>query len=385
MEDYKKKYEDLVEHIKHFHQSVNPDWKRIIESYVPELKETSDELIREELIIHLKQERNSAALQVNREKFNSMITWVKKQGEKKRIDKVEPKFKVGDWIYHEVSGNTIHINKIENDLYVSDEGATISLGRQNNWRIWTIKDGKDGEILATGNGGICIFDGTVEEGIYPFAYCGLTRHHGFEVYDRKLPFTHDNDIHPATKEDCDLLFSKMKEAGYEWDSEKKELRKIEKKPETKDDVLSRFAFYQYDNEILYLSSVFVRDSSRKHGYGSKILKAAEEVARTFGISKIRLKVERNTWVEEWYKKNGYEYLSSEGKYDWLENRVIDIKPDNIEQNYSSWSEEDERIYKVVLEILNSWSKGTIGGSIIPPCTDRYINWLNSLKCKFIKK
>ena len=32
---------------------------------------------------------------------------------------------------------------------------------------------------------------------------------------------------PATKEQRDLLFSKMKEAGYEWDSKKKELKKIE--------------------------------------------------------------------------------------------------------------------------------------------------------------
>ena len=34
---------------------------------------------------------------------------------------------------------------------------------------------------------------------------------------------------PATKEQCDLLFSKMKEAGYEWDDENKELKKIEQK------------------------------------------------------------------------------------------------------------------------------------------------------------
>ena len=32
---------------------------------------------------------------------------------------------------------------------------------------------------------------------------------------------------PATKEQRDLLFQKMKEAGYEWDSEKKKLRKME--------------------------------------------------------------------------------------------------------------------------------------------------------------
>ena len=34
-------------------------------------------------------------------------------------------------------------------------------------------------------------------------------------------------LHPATKEQRDLLFQKMKESGYEWDAEKKELKKIE--------------------------------------------------------------------------------------------------------------------------------------------------------------
>ena len=37
------------------------------------------------------------------------------------------------------------------------------------------------------------------------------------------------DFHPATKEQCDLLFSKMKEASFEWDAEKKELKKVEHK------------------------------------------------------------------------------------------------------------------------------------------------------------
>ena len=85
-----------------------------------------------------------------------MAHWLEKQASPvlfnssnvgKNDDKVEPKFKVGDWIYHEISGNTFHINKIENDLYVSDEGATISLGKQNDWRTWTIQDAKDGDVL----------------------------------------------------------------------------------------------------------------------------------------------------------------------------------------------------------------------------------------------
>ena len=34
-----------------------------------------------------------------------------------------------------------------------------------------------------------------------------------------------DEVTPATKEQCDLLFAKMKEAGYEWDNDKKELMK----------------------------------------------------------------------------------------------------------------------------------------------------------------
>jgi hypothetical protein len=35
-----------------------------------------------------------------------------------------------------------------------------------------------------------------------------------------------DDFSPATKEQRDFLFKKMKESGYEWDAEKKELKKI---------------------------------------------------------------------------------------------------------------------------------------------------------------
>lgn len=86
---------------------------------------------------------------------------------------------------------------------------------------------KDGDVLATDDGNIFVFDGTVEEAKYPFAYYGLTRRR-FESYDRRLPFTHNN-VHPATKEQRDQLEKAMADAGYTFDFEKKELRKIEQK------------------------------------------------------------------------------------------------------------------------------------------------------------
>ena len=51
-----------------------------------------------------------------------------------------------------------------------------------------------------------------------------------EVTDDILSFgepKYDSDYCPATKEQRDTLFAEMKEVGYEWDAEKKQLRKIE--------------------------------------------------------------------------------------------------------------------------------------------------------------
>jgi hypothetical protein len=50
----------------------------------------------------------------------------------------------------------------------------------------------------------------------------------------------------------------------------------------------------------------------------------------------------------------------------------------IEQKSTEWSEEDERIYKVILELIDSYSKGTIGSCIISPIADRYIKWFKAI-------
>ena len=50
----------------------------------------------------------------------------------------------------------------------------------------------------------------------------------------------DAVVNPATKKQRDLLFQKMKETGYEWDEEKKELGKIEKQSEQKPTLRERY-------------------------------------------------------------------------------------------------------------------------------------------------
>ena len=63
---------------------------------------------------------------------------------------------------------------------------------------------------------------------YVIAYGGIDIFGKLHITDGEWMIS--NDAKPASKEQRDILFSKMKKAGYEWDAEKKELKKIKQKP-----------------------------------------------------------------------------------------------------------------------------------------------------------
>ena len=93
---------------------------------------------------------------------------------------------------------------------------------------------------------------------------------------------------------------------------------------------TRFAFYTYKDEdsVLYLSNVFVEETSRNKGFGTKILFAAEKVAETIGANTIRLRAKQDSPANIWYQKNGYKYMTSEDGYDWLEKVLNSRKEKN---------------------------------------------------------
>lgn len=115
-----------------------------------------------------------------------------------------------------------------------------------------------------------------------------------------------------------------------------------------EDIQTRFAFYTYKDEdgVLYLSNVFVEETSRNHGFGTRILRAAEKVAETIGATTICLKVKQDSPANAWYRKNGYGHVAFEDGYDWLEKNLEYMKP-----NKQEWSEEDRLHYTNVLEAL----------------------------------
>ena len=93
---------------------------------------------------------------------------------------------------------------------------------------WTIQDAKDGDVVSYGNGWTCIFK--CIHGIWFSSYCFITSdgefHTGYEEHE--VHTTINSNTHLATKEQCNLLFQKIKEAGYKWNAETKTLEKLPK-------------------------------------------------------------------------------------------------------------------------------------------------------------
>lgn len=116
----------------------------------------------------------------------------------------------------------------------------------------------------------------------------------------------------------------------------------------KEDLQTRFAFYTYKDEdnTLYLSNLFVEETSRNKGFGTKILAAAEKVAETIDASRICLKVKQDSPANTWYRKNGYAYMTYEDGYNWLEKKLEYLKPKQ------EWSEEDSRIWNNIWDVLD---------------------------------
>ena len=131
---------------------------------------------------------------------------LEKQGEKK-YDKVKPKFKVGDWIVCKEL-NIARIINIDNDRYEvefidGDKGFPHIEYIDRNFHLWTIKDAKDGDVLASKDGNdILIFRNLDTPTSFSSYY--NTRGRG------EVGWSNDYFI-PATKEQRDILFKKMKE------------------------------------------------------------------------------------------------------------------------------------------------------------------------------
>ena len=225
--DFEKKYNEALERAKNFHSHMVSDGIRYtVEEIFPELKMNEDELtwltkyIEEEvysLSIDIRDDEDRIKLK----KLQKALAWLEKQ---KPVDNVEPKFKVGEWI---TDGEAVfHITSYSIDYgyqLETPKGTSFHFSNETvekKYHLWSIEDAKDGDVLAGGDW-VFIFRKFHING-FPKCHC----HYDLTLEEFKVDtdsyMACGGDIYPATKEQRDFLFSKMKEAGYEWNANKKE-------------------------------------------------------------------------------------------------------------------------------------------------------------------
>jgi len=141
----------------------------------------------------------------------------------------EQKFYEGDWIACEElsTGKIIRLDgdRYEVEFIDGSKGFPHIDYVDRDFHLWTIQDAKDGDILYSIRvNAIILYKYRSSDDIHINAYCALQK--GIFIKQEML---WDRDFVPATREQRDLFFQKMKEAGYEWNAKKKELKKIEQK------------------------------------------------------------------------------------------------------------------------------------------------------------
>lgn len=152
-----------------------------------------------------------------------------KQDEQKPADNVEPKFKIGDWIVQQGVGvfKIIEICKFGYEVIdCMNNRYSIAFLLENECHLWTIQDAKDGDVLQLGEV-TAIFRNYIGNKLC-ICYCSFCKTEGFEI---PLKNGEDNvygcyNATPAAKEQRDTLMKAMSDAGYTFDFEKKELKKI---------------------------------------------------------------------------------------------------------------------------------------------------------------
>ena len=150
--------------------------------------------------------------------------------EQKSADKIEPRFKVGDWVTVNKSCQIININDKGNYIiqYCDDEN-THELSKkfcESHFHLWTIQDAKDGDVIHLGTV-TAIFKKYIGQEKC-ICYCSFCKDVDFEGFEIPIENGDDNvygcyNATPATKEQRDTIMKAMNDAGYEWDSKNKKL------------------------------------------------------------------------------------------------------------------------------------------------------------------
>lgn len=230
--DYEQRYKEALDEAKAIHKAIKQDLKPVIEQIFPELKESDDERIRKAIICGMNALKKGNRIYFADIYIDDILAWLEKQREQKYVDKIEPKFHEGDWVVTD-KGDTVQIGTVNNDYYTIGNGMLFSMPYVDAfWHLWANQDIKDGDILCTYECGkpkiVFIFKGAPRTYHILKYYCYYNIMYPYFEPDAETGClaVNDGNLKPATKEQRDILFQKMKEDGYIWDEDKKELIKL---------------------------------------------------------------------------------------------------------------------------------------------------------------
>lgn len=300
------------------------------------------------------------------------------QGEQKPADKVEQKFKVGDWVIYD--HRTYQIVELP-------QGRLINASLSRNGKTeqaplpycekWSIQDAKDGDVLAS-NRSIFIFSQEYIAGKAK-AHCGIMN--GLFIVKPEGCWTNEK-CYPATKEQRDTLLKAMTDAGYAFDFEKKKLKKIEQKPtENKGMNLDEEEMTPFQKKVFCIIDTTIEEEQGLKQVCDELLRLAHDEIK-----------KKPAWSEEDEKffKTALWHISysiSNGKStdihcdttDWLKS----LKDRVQLQQKQEWNEEDERILNVIINDIQErhpeamWKINC--GSTMAVSTKYIIDWLKSLR------
>ena len=275
-----------------------------------------------------------------------------KQGEQKPADKAEPKFHEGDWVvnnngepqFSQVTARSWPDSKIKGakDNFESFIN-TATLDKQ--YHLWTIQDAKDGDVLYCKSSGIeyIVMNKGVNEHGNIDSYFRYNSFNGFGIDIPAVLSTRQDDITPATKKQRDLLFSKMKDAGYEWDANKKELKKIEQNPTNE--------VGNYNHKEVLQTII----NEQKPAWDEEDENMIQDIINDIAIAQ-----------EQVYCKS-----RCEDEINWLKSLKERVQPKQ------EWSEEDRRMLIGLIDELDAIMNKATPNEI--SVYSKYANWLNSIK------
>ena len=394
IEEKAKAYDEAIKRAKEF---VSKDNVEVTEYIFPELKEPEDERIRKALIDGFKRYNDGSLF--NGCLVREILAWLEKQGEQKPVfemktpeeslgidsdtynkivdecvygeqnpaDKVKPKFHEGECITNgDYTWKIVEVKPLDYILQSQDGNIvddTIS-HVDEQFHSFTIEDAKDGDVLAT-NDWVFIFKG-INNNIS--CYCHYDYDEDIQIFnvDTNYYMTTGSPIYPATKEQRYLLFQKMHEAGYEWDADKLELKKIEQSP-----IDVRTTGYWH-----------VEDVEQKPAWSEEDENHVKSILSTIECCKAQFPnaqavVEAYNADIEWLKslkdKVGYEVNCTTTR-EWS-------KEDEKAINDIMWSERD---IKMIQDIISDIAIAQEQLIYKARCEEE-INWLKSLKDRYTLK